>query len=269
MSLLQQIKKTSILVLVSSFWVLSFANAYQTSAIEFERGEERVLFVGYIHYSNQDYFDINHDIMEDWIKNSPGQTVILTELMTCQSSTIGVASETEILASDLLMMTSSPELNEDFLNNKTREVDCILDIDNKNYRPSYIVNRNTDACSGDYGVCQWTIDYPQGHGITERSGDLQIDQLSFADQIIGSLAYRSEQHFYSDSAVETWSPIFRSFILDKRDKNLVNQALIEIEKGASKVILPWGNAHGEGVYKNLIERGFRATNQIMVDVPET
>lgn len=230
--------------------------------VEFSKDDKRVLLVGMEHYASKKFFtSVDHE-MKTWIAEGKTETTILTELFTCSGPSTGIKPAAGLTGPQLLALSQSfngglPEAKK-LTRNQTAFIPCVLDVDGKTYRPEYIVRRNREACeatsrSGD--ACHWAMDYPKGAGIEIQSGDLQLDRLAPAAQVLASLGYSNVSMKDGETGENTRGGIHNWFSMDYRNFILVNETKRALQK-SHRAILPWGSGHVTGVAKLLIAEGF-------------
>lgn len=245
-----------------------------TPVVEYTKGNNSILFVGYTHYGTSEYMKSINSSIKDWSSQFKSVS-ILKELVYCDASSIGVKEGSNFSIEELQEiysgLTSKVTMNlSERLKAKVTDIKCKLDIDNISHRPSYVVDRNIRLCNeqeDDVFACQWNQDYALRENIDLVAGDLKVNQLDDYTKLAISMAYsdwevegfKSRDDAYDNpKVVEVWGKIFKKVILDDRDEWLTNLALDNVKEGKA-VVLPWGTGHVEGVEGKLIAHGYKKT----------
>lgn len=247
-----------------------------------EETQKEVIFVGLNHTGPRHYFEN----IEKYLKSkfASDENVILREFFTC--------SDRPVLTSDIVNITTdeSNALNT-YLENlyypyvflkldhaslaplfktyQLREDHCILDIDNKTFRPRIVVERNEKSCKKAHAnstECQWeTVERLLSTSPNTEEGDLVLSDESQSVQISAINMYKG---LPSGGNLDLWARLIfpTQYVLDDyREANLLQKTLASLNSPKKRAILPWGVGHIQALKEQLYKNGFRQYE--VFDVP--
>jgi hypothetical protein len=235
-----------------------------------------VLLVGMIHNGPTTYYDRVSKIMDQWAKASTEKTVVLKEFGTCSTEVYDSPQSDKVPAADVAKVGTivASQKPEDFRVQsdasvvpifnllQAQKTACVLDVDGKTKRPSYLVARNqalcNDAASKPGYACQFlALHYPEAAYINQVNADLVFDKYGYSIQLAGVFMYRGFSAY--DSDYQKIDVFMQYVIMNFRVQLLEKEIQEQLGQGNKRLVIPWGAAHTKDLREALGVMGFHQT----------